>query len=414
MSRDSTDAHIHVSGSMSTLADLERDFGSCLLATGELLAACTDGRSGSVSLADVQLSSLFAAYTALRARKDDTELTCAVLALAKSGGRGRGKAGRKTGPAIFLLGWPAPLLTPRAPFLPSTSLSRQVHPRQCAVLSDRAALQQRPRDRSCDLDQAYAWGPRHAGSAAGWRHSDPGRPRHLPPLAQPQPGRPGPPRLRFQVLPPSKGMWGGATAVWAPVCPSCRRADPPASASTPAMGVRRPLVWQATLPGGWHPRAWGGGTPASTSLDPAVGPHQPQPATSSSSTIRARHPPSIDPPPPSIDPTPGTPLPSPPPPRAAAEQLLQVEVPLTALAEIDPDTMGGAGLAILDTPGPNEAGEDQLRYKVGRHNKTKPASTRPLLCLCANGARAAVRGLRHPTSTLPPVCGRCPLPPPTP
>jgi hypothetical protein len=44
------------------------------------------------------------------------------------------------------------------------------------------------------------------------------------------------------------------------------------------------------------------------------------------------------------------------------ESVLQIDVPIAALQQYD--TADSARLTVLDTPGPNEAGEEGLRFQV--------------------------------------------------
>lgn len=57
------------------------------------------------------------------------------------------------------------------------------------------------------------------------------------------------------------------------------------------------------------------------------------------------------------------------------DKVLAIHAPVAALLEYAPsgqvapglaaDAMGGVRLQLLDTPGPNEAGEEDLRHQVG-------------------------------------------------
>jgi hypothetical protein len=50
---------------------------------------------------------------------------------------------------------------------------------------------------------------------------------------------------------------------------------------------------------------------------------------------------------------------------AAVPQVLNITAPLVVLDQPSRTGYGGIKLCLLDTPGPNEAGEEGLKYQVG-------------------------------------------------
>jgi hypothetical protein len=48
-------------------------------------------------------------------------------------------------------------------------------------------------------------------------------------------------------------------------------------------------------------------------------------------------------------------------------QVLNITAPLVVLDQPSRQGYGGIKLCLLDTPGPNEAGEEGLKYQVGRY-----------------------------------------------
>lgn len=83
------------------------------------------------------------------------------------------------------------------------------------------------------------------------------------------------------------------------------------------------------------------------------------------------------------------------------EAFLDVHVPIAALedSKVDPEAVS---LQLLDTPGPNEAGEESLKFQVCAHDKRQSncASLSNLFKHCASigptgRAPSGQRGCRH-------------------
>ncbi len=81
-----TEAHIHMEGPQRYL-ELSRDVSDILQEIGRFLGGLVEGGSdgGYQLLLDQELSSYFQRFYQLKARHQDRALSCAVLALTKSG-----------------------------------------------------------------------------------------------------------------------------------------------------------------------------------------------------------------------------------------------------------------------------------------------------------------------------------------